>query len=116
MGQHKGDIMSTETLPQRVDYMAGRVTHEEFYRSINKVAGLSFAGHPWLPRVGAALAAGDEHLNTIPLYKWDALGANPVLRANLARAVEMTGDWLTAAVIVCCLKQAAKDAALGVTP
>lgn len=94
----------------RKDYLDRKVTFEQYYRSVNKAAGLSFVGHSILPRIEKALEAGDVHLNTIPLKEWDNMGANPILRQNLSRALKQHEDFLTQANIVCCLKQAARDA------
>lgn len=95
----------------RQDRLKGKVSHEEYYRSINKTAGLTFdGGHYLLPRVKAAIESGDEHLNSIELKTWDRLGENNHLRQNLDRALKLHNDSLTLATIVCCLKQAAKDA------
>lgn len=94
------------------DYIDGKVTFAEYYRSVNKAAGLKYPGeHALVDRARKALANGDQHLNTIPIKEWDAIGANPILRTNLARAFKAHGDWLTLANIVCALKQAVRDAA-----
>lgn len=95
----------------RKDYMEGRVTHEQFYSSVAKTAGISFERSDLLPRVKAALEAGDEHLNSIPLALWDNRAANPVTRANISRALKEHGDFFSLAGGVCTLKQAAKNAA-----
>lgn len=96
------------------DYLDGKVSHEEYYRSVNRAAGLRFdAGTALVEKVKQALARGDEHLNTIPLVKWDFMGCNPTLRTNLAEAFKEHGDFWSMAGSVCCLKQAAKDAAMG---
>jgi hypothetical protein len=94
----------------RADYMSGAATFAEYYREINADAGISYLHHPELERFRRVLAAGDEHLNSIPLRQWDAWGANPVTRSALSRALKLRGDFLTEAGIVCCLKQAARDA------
>lgn len=95
----------------RKDYMEGRVTHEQFYSSVARAAGISFAQSDLLPRVRTALEAGDEHLNSIPLALWDRRAENPVTRANISRALKEHGDFFSLAGGVCTLKQAAKNAA-----
>ena len=94
----------------RADYLAGKVTHEVYYRAVNQTAGLNWENAAILGRVKACLRDGDEHLNKIPLAWWDRQGTNPWLRANLGRAFKVHEDHLSLAGIVCCLKQAAKDA------
>lgn len=94
--------------PTRQDYMTGKVTFAEFYRAVNATAGLKITDADLLQRVRAALAAGDEHLNTIPLPVWD--GRAMFARCALSRALREHGDFYSMAGGVCCLKQAARDA------
>lgn len=95
--------------PTRSDYMAGRCSFEDFYRAVNQTGGVRFTDAALLVRVRKALAAGDKHLNTIPLATWDAkaLGA----QLTLSRALRAHGDFYSLAGGVCCMKQAARDAA-----
>lgn len=93
----------------REDYMNGKVTHKEFYRSVAHEAGISFANSSMLPKIKAALASGDEHLNTIPLQTWDALAH--VSRTQIATALKKHGDFYSMAGGVCTLKAAAIEAA-----
>lgn len=74
----------------RQDYMEGKVTHTEFYLSVAKSAGISLKDSPILPRVKAALANGDAHLNTIPLQTWDLMAA--WARPAITRALKEHGD------------------------
>ena len=92
----------------RQDYMAGTVSFEQYYTSIAEAAGISMAGSELMPAVKAALAAGDEHLNTIPLGTWDRIAAP---RPWLATAFKEHGDSYSLAGGVCVYKQAAKNAA-----
>lgn len=94
----------------RKDYMDGKVTFEQYYSSVAKEAGLSMEEAGILERVKKALESGDEHLNSIPLAKWDKMGANPVLRANLSRSFKKHEDGMSLAGIVCVLKQACINA------
>ncbi len=92
---------------QRLD---GKVSHEEYYRSVYKAAGVSYLGDPLIERrVKACLEDGDEHLNSIPLRYWDGLAsAVPAL----PKAFRDHGDYFTMAGAVCAVKQAALDAVL----
>ena len=96
----------------RKDYMDGRVTHAEYYTSVAKAAGVSFADSQMLPKVRDALEKGDEHLNTISLTTWDAMALFPTCRANISRALKAHEDFWSLAGGVCTLKQAAKNAVL----
>jgi hypothetical protein len=93
----------------RKDYMDGRVTHADYYRSVAKAAGISYASADpaFLGRVRSALANGDEHLNTIPLAEWDRRGS---MLLSVSRAFKAHGDCDSLAGRVCVLKQAARDA------
>ena len=95
----------------RKDYMDGKVTHEQFYSSVAAEAGLDMSKASITAKAKIALSNGDTHLNTIPLRVWDDLGANPVTRSNISRALEGHGDYCTLAGLVCTLKQAVKNAA-----
>lgn len=95
--------------PTRDDYMNGRATHEEFYRAVNQTAGLAIRNVPLIAEVKAALARGDQHLNSIPLGRWDVMAFHA--SASLSRALKAHGDFYSLGGGVCCMKQAAKDAA-----
>ena len=97
--------------PQRSDYMNGKVTHEEYYTSVAKAAGLDYSKSPLLPRIKRALADGDDALNSIPLTKWDALGVGSY-RAVKA-ALKLHGDLYSLAGSTCTQKAAARIAARG---
>lgn len=93
----------------RADYMEKRATFEEYYRNVNAAAGLRVTNRDLIERVRAAIANGDEHLNTIPLSTWDALGLR--CKAAVSRALKERGDFWSIAGGVCSYKQAARDAA-----
>ena len=102
--------MTTTTHPQRADYMNGIVTFSEFYGSVAKAAGVSLKGNPKLiARVKAALANGDEHLNTIPLSEWDILAAGAA--PQIAASLKLHGDSYSLAGGVCVMKEAARRVA-----
>lgn len=95
--------------PSRADYMNGTVDFATYYRAVAKTAGISYAhAEPaFLARVKAALANGDEHLNTLPLSLWDKRGEGLI---GIGKAFKAHGDNDSLAGRVCILKQAAKDA------
>lgn len=99
-------------LPRREQYLRGEVSFEEFYRSVYQMAGVTLNGHPIVSEVARALAAGDEHLNSIPIHRWDSLAA--AAQGSLSRSLRRHGDFWSQAGGVCCMKQAARDAALAV--
>src|SRR4051812_22562386 len=93
----------------RKEYLDGKFTHAEYYESVAADAGISFDNSPMLPEIRAALAAEDEHLNNIPLARWDAMAfaAEPSIRAALKKYE--SGYSLSDGV--CTLKAAAKKSA-----
>lgn len=97
------------SLPQRQDYLDGRVTFAEFYRSVYREAGLCMIGEVFLSRVRRALEAGDEHLNTIPLREWDGRAA--AAKSAISTSLRKHGDFWSLAGGVCTVKQLAIDAA-----
>jgi len=94
----------------RKDYMDGKATFAEYYRDVN--AGLSpphrMRDEAFLQRVEAALADGDEHLNTIPLAVWDGMAQG--LETTYRPRFKARGDQWSMAGMVCAMKQAARDA------
>lgn len=94
----------------RSDYMEERVDHQTYYEAIAEAAGISYANSDWLPKIEKALAAGDEHLNTIPLRSWDdrALFTERVIRQALKA---FPGETFSLSVGVCVHKAAARKAA-----
>lgn len=98
------------TYHQRSDYMAGRVTFEDYYSSVAKAAHISYANADpaFLASVRQAIADGDEHLNRISLPIWD--GRAIASKGALARAFALHGDFYSLAGGVCVHKQAAKNA------
>lgn len=96
--------------PTRKQYLDGEVTFEQFYRAVNQTAGLVFSpDHALMPRILECLEQGDEHLNRIPLNTWDRLAS--WAQNSLTRALKEHGDFYSLSGGVCCLKQAARDAA-----
>lgn len=91
----------------RKQYMAGDASHQDYFRDVISAMG----GPERIPcpvdatRIAVALAAGDAHLNTIPLGKWDAY-VGRLQRAN--DALKPRGDYLTLGTGVCILKEAAR--------
>ena len=62
----------------RKDYMDGIVSHDDYYSVLADALGTKelerlVLSMTQVPKIRAALDSGDEHLNTIPLLKWDRL-------------------------------------------
>lgn len=96
----------------REQYMADATLHHAYYLEIAEEAGLQSIDLPFsLSRVRAALANGDEHLNTLPLQSWDA--KVPPIRSRIAPALKRRGDvnGPTLGAGVCVLKALAKHLA-----
>lgn len=107
----------------RKDYMNGygkngAKTHREYYAQfvdeVIKNQVLQYIGK------GALLASIDEHLNDIPLHKWDALagfkfiGSEMVqqpryIRPELLKKLRDTGEGVSCAGMVCIYKEAARQ-------
>ena len=97
--------------PTRADYMAGRCTFAQFYGAVLATAGIAFRPDSEIVgRTRKALAAGDEHLNTIPLGEWDRMSEARV--AVLNTALKQHGDFYSLGSGVCCMKEAARLAAI----
>ncbi len=101
----------TETIYTRADYMEKRVSHQDYYAAIAREAGISYADSEKLPEIIAALEAGDEHLNTIPLRWWDARAVYGVYVMDAALK-KFPGEIYSLSTSVCAHKAAARAAAL----
>lgn len=98
----------------RSDYMNGAVSFDDYYRSIAHAAHVSFAQSDKLADIKAALARGDEHLNSVPgmpLNVWDMRGAMLAYSPAYRAALKDHGEIDSMAVRVCVLKAAAVDGA-----
>lgn len=62
-----------------------------------------------LQTIGQAdlVASKDEHMNDIPLKRWDAV--MPLVHADIAAKMRLLGDYPTPAGTVCIVKEAAKQ-------
>lgn len=93
------------------DYMEGRATHHAYYLEIAQAAGLNAGALPvTLENIREAIQT-DEHLNNIPLNKWDWF-AQANMKA-IGRAARERGDVNshTLGNGVCALKALAKHLA-----
>ena len=102
-----------EEIFTRAQYMAFkgeaqmREFHRKYYGQIAEEARIGFSAG-FIADCAAALAAGDEHLNTIRLSRWDSMTTRyePAVRA----AVKKRGDFYSLGDGVCALKEAARRA------
>jgi hypothetical protein len=89
----------------RTQYLNKECTHEQYYTQycndtiIDRVN--SFFGKEKLQDA----IKEDEHLNNIPIAKWDILASNLY---DVSKKMKENGDYLTLAGGVCICKQAAK--------
>lgn len=110
---------------KRSDYMAGLVSHREYYgQFVNEDVKARVAA---VIGLDSLLRSKDEYLNDIPMRKWDSLGGfswtirggeevattrphnsadiEPVIYADLKEA----GDGISCAGMVCIYKEAARQ-------
>lgn len=89
----------------RADYFAGKCTHQQYHEQVARACGplrIPFT----VDQVRAALAAGDEHLNTLRLVQWDQASH---MQAHLMRApLRERGDFYSLGSGVCVLKALAR--------
>jgi len=93
---------------QRKDYLDGKATHRQYYGQFAR-GGCKFLVLQVVSKE-EILSSKDEHLNDIPLPKWDRVFANGCpfwLNTLLKRA----GDYPTQAGLVCIAKEAARQIA-----
>lgn len=106
----------------RADYMAKRVSHEDYYRQFVTVRLYSVVGRMLGDRIKAST---DKHLNDVPLGLWDTLaqGSGTVLAAEWAEVATSNASttrgetrWLSLSDQVCVLKAAGQMIREGVEP
>jgi len=88
---------------KRKDYLEGRCSFEEYYGGIADACGLKPLDAALVARSRAALESGDEHLNSIPLHRWD-IAAYPYNTNRLRAEMKRRGDFVTLAGLVCLAK------------
>lgn len=95
--------------------MRDEATHGEYYGNISEALGLDYkAGEctildELLAQTEAERTA-DEHLNSIELYRWDAMGANLSRLGNYKEVLKERGETDAPAVRVCIVKSAMRKA------
>lgn len=67
---------------ERERYMAGKITHTEFYEWLATAIGVTQANLP--VDITVIRASQDPHLNDIPLHLWDR--QDPIVRHKAASA------------------------------
>lgn len=92
----------------RKQYLNHEVTHQEYYAQFATPATRRLVAN-FLPTNAAELLAQDEHLNNIPLYKWDQLAKRVNLRhvQNCYKETGYTGG-VSLSDLVCILKATAR--------
>jgi hypothetical protein len=93
----------------RKDYMSGTVTHQQYYGSVVKAAGIKFDSDD--PIVQRAKGSVDPHYNDIPLGRWDAMAL--FARPSIAAALKQHDDGWSLAGGVCTMKEAVRQAVEG---
>lgn len=91
----------------RKQYLDGECSFTDYYLDIADAAGLKAFDRSLIERCVAALKAGDEPLNSIPLPTW-----GHTFTAPAAKALRERGDYPTLAGNVCLWKCIYKRAAL----
>lgn len=94
----------------REQYLNKEVSHQDYYASLAKVAGISFSDG-FIRKVAQALREGDEHLNSIPLSTWDAMTVNDLHNPYLGTELKKRGDGYSLSTGVCMRKARAKELA-----
>ena len=118
------------TIATRAQYMGREIDHKSYYRQFVTETTIADVVRVFgIEELDRAFAK-DEHLNSIPLARWDSFSWYPVTSAGVYRqpssgsdsgpfrsilavdreALTAAGETLTRAVLVCIAKQAAEVA------
>lgn len=89
----------------REQYMSSECTHSQYYNQFFTDSFVEYIG----ATIGceALLQSWDEHLNDIPLAKWDGIAIK--LAGVFANALKLAGDFYSLAAGVCICKEAARQ-------
>lgn len=98
----------------RADYMAGKVTHRQYYAQFVT----PYVTQAVLRAIGrdTIIKSTNEHFNDIQLYRWDAIigwsdfGRVPVaLNLGCGKMLRECGDSVSASTLICIMKEAAQQ-------
>lgn len=90
----------------RKQYLNKECTHREYYAQfVNEEMKRGLRRE----MLAAILDSKDEHMNDIPLRKWDSSGYYLANNFRIREMMKESQDFLTDAGIVCILKEAAKQ-------
>jgi hypothetical protein len=95
----------------RQQYLSKEVTHDQYYASLAEAAGITVPERI-VNEARDALKRGDEHLNSIPLTTWDALGSRDSFNSKLREELKRRGDVYSLSCGVCMRKALAKKKAI----
>jgi len=95
----------------RQEYMDGKVSHQYYYLSLANAAGITFDDE-FIRTVRVALDKGDEHLNSIPLQRWDNMCFLDSRNTSLRDELKKRGDLWSLSTGVCMRKAKAKHLAI----
>lgn len=99
--------MSGAEKTERLRYLNGEITHQEYYQAIAEEVGLSYKYNAELIAWGkSALENGDAHFNGKRLPFWDRLGIWARNNPRVHQAFKKRGDSVSYAGIVCLVKAA----------
>jgi len=87
----------------------GNEAHRTFYNEVAQDAKVKVSDK-LIKETREAIAAGDEHLNTIPLKRWDDLAE--AWRHRISPVLKERGTAYSISQGVCTMKAAARSAAL----
>ena len=107
--------MINPILPQRKDYISGKVTHDEYYRSLYRECHIAVTDKSIIDKAEKVLTKGDVYLNRIPLRWWDAWAKSLMFYngKTVTEAFHKQGDYATMSGLVSMLKTAVLDASRG---
>jgi hypothetical protein len=101
-------------MPTRQQYIDGDVSHEDYYAQFCTEWGQRLVVATIGEERLRSEFAKDEHLNGIPLSQWDVIGLK-INTTMLRVKLDMAGDSVTQAGLVCIAKQNARIALLNET-
>lgn len=89
----------------REQYIRGEVTHEKYFGQfvtpeVKRIVLRSIT-------LDELLKSTDEHMNDIPLYRWDSL-VHSILNASI-KQIKAADEWTTKSTGVCIAKAAARE-------
>lgn len=96
----------------REEYIAGKVSHQDYYKSLADACGIGGFDKDFLFKVKKALDEDDFHLHSIPLHLWGNMCLRDMKNPHFDKVFKERGESNSLSTGVCMRKAKARFEAL----